>query len=212
MEKDTVIVSVEKGAMLNHQDVVSENDGNTAIEWATLLRESIAAMHSGKPTLNSKCLDAPRRRHADSKSAALAIEVAQLLYPGPVNSTTAPVIKYEKDIVLLRKTIIAQQNERIERATREHETWRKRILDQGPWNETNDRWTRAAPAQPMPVTISDRDSLSNIFKHLSIGRGLNPTSNARVLPMNKEPYYGSETLEFEKGIVYEDGRLDLCKK
>lgn len=26
-----------------------------------------------------------------------------------------------------------------------------------------------------------------------------------------EPYYGVDVAEFEKGILYEDGRMDLCK-
>ena len=212
MEENGGFLSAEKGAVPDYRDFLSKNNGIDAVEWAALLRDSFAAMHCGKPIPNTKCLDVPRRRHAEPISAALSVEVARLLYPAPADSTIAPVIKYEKDVLSLRKVIVAQQNERIERVTREHETWRKRILDQGPWDETNDRWNEGAPAQPMPVTISDRESLNNIFEHLGMGGSLMPTSEARVLPMNKEPYYGSETLEFEKGIVYEDGRLDLCKK
>ena len=205
--------STEKGPISDNWDLLNDHEGLVdAVEWAALLRESFTAIHSGKPIPNPRCSDAPRRRHADPKSAALSVEVARLLYPAPADSTIAPVIKYEKDVVLLRRTIVAQQNERIERETHEHETWRKRILEQGPWDETNDHWAEGAPAQPMPVAVSDRNSLNNIFEHLSMGGSLSPTSDARVLPMKAEPYYGCETLEFEKGIMYEDGRLDLCKK
>ena len=107
-----------------------------------------------------------------------------------------------------------QRNEQDVLASGENGTWRKRVLSQGPWDEVNDTWTEGAVALPMPVTISDRESLTHIFEHLSMNGGMKATqiSQTQVLPMRKEPNYDSETLEFEKGIVYEDGRLDLCKK
>ena len=214
MEQLQADLSTEQVSSAEVRHVLREDDVAVATEWASLLRGSLAAMCAGEPVLDTTCFDAPRRRHADPRNAALSIEIARLLYPAPSDSVTSPVIKYEKDIVLLRKAITTQRNERIALATREHETWRKRILDQGPWDEMNDSWTDGAPALPMPVSISDRDSLANIFEHLSMDGNMkrNLTSDAQAFPLTKEPYYGSETLEFEKGIVYEDGRLDMCKK
>lgn len=193
---------------------LSEDDVAIATEWASLLRSNLATLYAGDPVLDGTCLNAPRRHHADSRNAALAVEIAKLLYPTPSDSLTSPMIKYEKVVVLLRKALITQRLEQTAHATTEHEPWRKRILAQGPWDEINDRWTECAPALPMPVTISDRESLAEIFEHLSMDGNMtrNPTSDAQVFAVGKEPYYGSETLEFEKGIVYEDGRLDLCKK
>ena len=184
------------------------NVHGSATEWAVLLRENLAALNSGKEIPDTICQAAPRRRHAGTERELL-IGIAQLLYPAPTDSTIAPVIKYEKDIILLRKAI-SDQNE--QRELENNETWSKRIRSQGPWDETKDLWTEAVPAQPMPVTISDRESLSDIFSHLSLGGELTPSLDAQILTTGNESYYEVETLEFEKGIVYKDGRLDLCKK
>ncbi|KAM0797751.1 hypothetical protein BDR22DRAFT_824019 [Usnea florida] len=118
------------------------------------------------------------------ESADLAHEVAELLYPSESNSNTSQVIKYEKDIVLLRKTIQAKpKSNKLAQVQAKHQPeCKKRILRQGPWDEVNDVLPLTSrPALPMPGS-----------------RG-------------QEPYNGVDTGEFEKGILYEDGRMDLCK-
>ncbi len=193
----------------NHPDpnCVAYHVNRIATQWAALLRENLAALYAGSDIPDTLCDKAPRRRRAEPQRA-LAIEIAQLLYPAPTDSTISPVIKYEKDIVLLRKAI-AHRNEARDLARKV--TWRQRILEQGPWDKVNDPWSEAVLAQPMPVSISDSESLTQTFQHLSLGGGLTPTFDAHVSTSN-EPYYGVEQLEFEKGIVYKDGRLDLCKQ
>ncbi|KAK4697867.1 hypothetical protein P7C71_g264, partial [Lecanoromycetidae sp. Uapishka_2] len=179
-------------------------------EWASLLRKELQAMFNGEAP-HPDCLRAPRRRHADSMSAALAIRIATLLYPAPSDAELSQVIKYEKDIVLLRKEINA--NIRMEEETtlsqKDENTWKDRILKQGPWNEIKDAVSHAgAPSLPMPVKISDHESLAPFFEHLSMGG----THDNFIAANGKEAYYQTDIAEFKKGILYEDGRMDLCKK
>jgi Ran GTPase-activating protein (RanGAP) involved in mRNA processing and transport len=66
----------------------------------------------------------------------------------------------------------------------------------------------------MPVVVSDAASLEPFFQHLR----QNGTSDAYSLVSGSlasdfsEPIYHSKALEFPKGVLYEDGRMDLCKK
>ena len=66
------------------------------------------------------------------------------------------MIKYEKDIVRLRKAIRAQQKavELAKAEARHAPEWKRRVLSQGPWDEGRDPLPlTGAPALPMPVTI-----------------------------------------------------------
>ena len=92
----------------------------------------------------------------DQNSATLAHEVAGLLYPSDSDTHISQVIKYEKDVVLLRKAIQAKQkeDELAKSEARHRSEWRQRILRQGPWDEVKDPLPlTGAPALPMPVTI-----------------------------------------------------------
>ncbi len=63
----------------------------------------------------------------------------------------------------------------------------------------------------MPVEQSDKESLAPFFAHLRNGgtHQLPSTFNAGVA--GTEPYYDTTLIEFEKGVLYSDGRIDLCK-
>lgn len=106
-----------------------------------------------------------------------------------------------------RRTAIAEATKRHERSN-----WIKRISKQGPWDEQNDPlFYFGAPSLPMPVEQSDKESLSPFFAHLRNGGTyeLNPGVDGAVTGV--EPYYNTELIEFEKGVLYSDGRVDLCK-
>ena len=75
--------------------------GLAADEWVELIQEGLRSLTVGEP-LNKKCLSAPRRRHADPDSAALALRIAARLYPAPSDSLLPQVIKYEKGKFLPR--------------------------------------------------------------------------------------------------------------
>jgi len=86
------------------QDVDPTIDGLGATEWVELIRDELQNMASGEP-LDPKCLSAPRRRHADPESATLAVQIAALLYPAPIDSSIPQVIKYEKGMFSPRSSL-----------------------------------------------------------------------------------------------------------
>jgi Ran GTPase-activating protein (RanGAP) involved in mRNA processing and transport len=71
---------------------------------------------------------------------------------------------------------------------------------------------KGAPSLPMPVEISDARSLTPFFNHLKHDGSYETASDATGQSQTAaEPYYNVPTLEFDKGVLYEDGRMDLCK-
>jgi len=72
--------------------------------------------------------------------------------------------------VALRKAILAQGKAKEEARLQDwylHPPWKARVKAQGPWDEVNDPWSMAgAPALPMPVEISDEESLTPFFAHI----------------------------------------------
>ena len=106
-----------------------------------------------------------------------------------------------------RRTSIAKATERNNKAN-----WIKRISKQGPWNPTTDPLSLAgAPSLPMPVEQSDKDSLAPFFAHLRNGGTHERDQEGNTGAAGIEPYYNTELIEFEKGVLYADGRIDLCK-
>ncbi|KAF2166882.1 hypothetical protein M409DRAFT_66427 [Zasmidium cellare ATCC 36951] len=87
--------------------------------------------------------------------------------------------------------------------------WITKISSQGPWDESSDPLPLSgAPALPMPVEIAHPTTLAPFFQHLSTGGTHEPAPNGVV---GVEPYGDAELIEFEKGVLYADGRVDLCK-
>lgn len=70
----------------------------------------------------------------------------------------------------LRKAILAQEKAKEEARLQErypNVPWKARVKAQGPWDEVNDPWSLAGtPALPMPVEISDEESLTPFFAHI----------------------------------------------
>ncbi|PKX88665.1 uncharacterized protein P174DRAFT_414860 [Aspergillus novofumigatus IBT 16806] len=91
--------------------------------------------------------------------------------------------------------------------------WSDRILAQGPWDQTvTQGMLKGAPSLPMPVEISDAGSLTPFFNHLKNDGSYETASDAKGESQPAaEPYHSVPTLEFNKGVLYEDGRMDLCK-
>ena len=105
--------------------------------------------------------------------------------------------------------------------------WTQRILQQGPWDEGSDPLPlTGASALPMPVKIALPSDLAPFFMHLKTRGGSSTVFSSTEdiwssikdgdfvhtgLQVAKEPYYGVEMCELKKGVLYEDGRMDLCK-
>ncbi len=124
-----------------------------------------------------------------------------MLYPSYADSRLPQVIKYEKDIVVLRKAALAKRKEvEVARAEkRRNPEWKRRVRSQGPWDEEKDPLAlTGVSALPMPVEIryvglggvlemrewladdgvSGEESLRAFFDHLS-GGGTHDTLNVR---------------------------------
>ncbi|KAK5163719.1 uncharacterized protein LTR77_010392 [Saxophila tyrrhenica] len=188
--------------------------------WTDLIRKNLITEQAiqmenndGEDTvfsIDEEIMNAPRRKSARD---ALAHEVAARLYPDLAESLAA-IIKYEKDIVVLRSMVLAQRQAVIAEATERNNrvNWVKRITKQGWWDEIHDSLPlTGAPSLPMPVEQSGKESLAPFFAHLQNGGTvkLDPASSGGVSGV--EPYYDTELVEFEKGVLYSDGRIDLCK-
>lgn len=65
-----------------------------------------------------------------------------------------------------------------------------------------------ALAKPMPVKVSEAAQLAPFFKHLRNGGGFRVDAEGRE---TEEEYYGVQMGEWDKGMLYQDGRMDLCK-
>lgn len=199
---------------------------NQASHWANIIlsqleivrpyRESQYEDILSSNVIDESIMNAPRRRSADPFVAALAQDIAHLLYPsheGPL----AALIQYEKDIVRLRRLVTLQRKRAIELSTKRNNLldWSKRILKQGPWDPVADPVSLTGPpAIPMPVKIAEKDDLTPFFEHLALGGTEEASSTVRAAEdaINiEEPYYSVSSLEFEKGVLYADRRMDLCK-
>lgn len=195
--------------------------------WAALIQKNLSTAHSvgfadsddedtSPLRVDEEIMNAPRRK---GPREVLARNIAMRLYPASLGSL-APIIQYEKDIIMLRhlvrdqrRSAIATASERNARANRI-----KRIARQGPWDEEKDPLSyKGVSSLPMPVEQSEPGSLAPFFAHLAVDGTHEPTSTAgpedaqASFSLGTEPYYHTELIEFEKGVLYSDGRVDLCK-
>lgn len=199
-------------------------DPQFAQDWATKLQQQLLLVSSypnledvpSSITIDEGILEAPRRRAADAGAAELANQIAQLMYPPENTSSLFPIIQYEKDLVRLRKLVILQRKRTIDDNTKRKElmSWAPRIIKQGAWNPVADPVSlNGAPSLPMPVEIADLESLAPFFQHIALGGNVAKTSTVHgdEAVEIEEPYYNTPSLEFEKGVMYSDNRMDLCK-
>ncbi|KAH7356069.1 hypothetical protein BKA66DRAFT_515692 [Pyrenochaeta sp. MPI-SDFR-AT-0127] len=138
------------------------------------------------------------------------------MYPPVDNASPFSIIQYEKDLVRLRKLVILQRKRTIDDNTKRKElmSWAPRIIKQGAWNPSTDPVSaNGASSLPMPVEIADPESLAPFFQHIALGGNVAKTSTVHgdEAVEIEEPYYNIPSLEFEKGVMYSDNRMDLCK-
>ena len=206
------------------QDAGQPVNQQLAQEWATKIQQQLRLIDSFEDleqvplsiNIDESILDAPRRKAADASAAKLARAIAQVMHPSPDTESLFPVIQYEKDLIRLRKLVILQRKRTIEENTKRNElmNWSPRIIKQGAWNPTVDPVSQAgAPSLPMPVEIATPESLAPFFQHLALGGDVTKasTTHGEEAVEIEEPFYHTTSLEFEKGVVYSDNRMDLCK-
>ncbi|TKW58977.1 hypothetical protein CTA1_1642 [Colletotrichum tanaceti] len=155
-----------------------------------------------------------------------------MLHPAIHDNAVSPVIRYEAARVRLRAWVALQRKYDIFAATKRNgHSFRgltggaapgvhapvlaTRILAQGPWNPASFPVALAGTkAIPVPVAVADIADLAPFFDHLGQGgtHEFDEKSAGTSLDGGKgEPYHGIKAAEFPKGVVYEDGRMDLCK-
>lgn len=186
-------------------DIIPDAD---AVRLTTVLRDDLNALDAGRP-ISPCALTAPRRRSA--RNSALASAVAVHLFPDDADEPLHALIQYERAIVDLRAAYTTQERLEREKAMLDNRlnTWAGRIEAQGPWDEINDPLSLEGPeAIPMPVKISSAESLAPFFGYLAQGGDFEGRGDMMV---QLEPFYEEPYIEFEKGVLYRDKRMDLCK-
>ncbi|KAF4775365.1 leucine rich repeat protein [Colletotrichum scovillei] len=193
--------------------------------------DEILSLPMDRIRLPDELFSLPRRKSARSR---LAEAVATLLYPATHDNAVSPVIRYDAARVKLRAWVALQRKHDIFAATKRNghsfrgltggaapgvhaPVWASRILAQGPWDPSKFPVSLAGTkAIPMPVSVADAADLAPFFNHLERGgtHELDEASGSlgtRLDGGKGEPFYGVKGAEFRKGVVYQDGRMDLCK-
>lgn len=190
--------------------------------------DEIIALPLNKHRIDDALHDLPRRRSARHN---LAVAIAPMLYPVHEGSLTA-IIRFDADRVRLRAWAALQRRYDMLMATirNGHTTqglssgaapgvqapvWASRILSQGAWDPAKHPVSLdGVPAIPMPVEIAHEADLAPFLHHLESGGTHELHGHEKGFELDGgrgEPYYGVQGAEFRKGVVYEDGRMDLCK-
>ncbi|KAL7928757.1 hypothetical protein V8C35DRAFT_317226 [Trichoderma chlorosporum] len=201
-------------------DVLKPSQGYTA--------DDILALPLDKHRVADILYDLPSRK---STRHNLAVAIASLLHPVHDGSLTA-IIRYDADRVRLRAWASLQRRYDLLQATKRNgrmapgmtggveagvqaPAWASRITKQGPWNPTTKPISLdGTKAIPMPVRVSQEAELAPFFEHLSNSGSHEIDGVEGAVELhdgNGEPYYSVRGAEFRKGVVYEDGRMDLCK-
>ncbi|KAF2829002.1 leucine rich repeat protein [Ophiobolus disseminans] len=138
------------------------------------------------------------------------------MYPHLDRGTLGPIIKYEEDLVRLRRLVASQRRRIVEENTKRREliSWAPRIIKQGAWDPISDPVSLdGAPSLPMPVEFAEPESLAPFLQHLAVNGkvpNVSTIDNGTTVSIT-EPYYQTPAIEFERGVEYSDGRMDLCK-
>jgi NLR family CARD domain-containing protein 3 len=201
----------------NQTILKAAEDNNTSIDNLRprnyTMEDQISTLHSielGDYSNEEGIQALPRRRPKSQRP--LAMQLANTMYPE--DTDIAAIIKYERLISLAKSIVRNKQKTRLASKSQ------ARMLQiQGPWaGQVFDPVDLKGPeAIPMPVEIGKADDFAPIFQFLAHESfedanrdGFRP--NLEFLKRNEEFTGNVPLLEFRRGIIYEDGRLDLCKK
>lgn len=207
--------------MITHMDdILKPSHGYTA--------DDILELPLDRHRIQDILHDLPSRK---STRHNLAVAVSSLLHPVHDGSLTS-IIRYDADRVRLRAWASLQRRYDLLQATKRNgkmapgmtggveagvqaPAWASRITGQGPWDAVKKPISLDGPrAVPMPVQIAQEEELAPFFEHLSKSgdHEIDGVNGAVELhDGNGEPYYSVRGAEFRRGVVYEDGRMDLCK-
>lgn len=162
-------------------------------------------------------LHLPRRRPHSQREEAQRI--ANIMFPD--SSSEKAIIQYEEQ----RKHAVAAYRRDKAAALERHKQYleaKRPDRRHAPWDPVRDP-VELPKAAPMPVTVGEKEDFKDCFAFLRSTDGsrvealMNMPDPSSSLPaslgvtVGAEPGHGTRLLEFRRGVVYEDGRLDLCK-
>jgi hypothetical protein len=151
----------------------------------------------------------PRRQNKSQRP--LAIQLSTTVWPGLTE--IAALIKYERLTVYSKQVVRQRQADSLRAAQVKDNKGGKLLKIQGPWaGQGLDPVDLKGPAAiPMPVSIGSFESFEPIFSFLAENKSITEAGESHGTH-GIELLWKNPLLEFERGIVYEDGRVDLCKK
>ncbi|KAG4415444.1 hypothetical protein IFR04_011438 [Cadophora malorum] len=168
----------------------------------------------------------PRRRNKSQRPFAL--QLAKKLFPDTTDLVA--LIQYERLTLPAQQAVRQKQRDRLALELQpKNNAGGKLIRIQGPWagQDVDPIGLKGPTAIPMPVAIGTAEDFEPIFAFLeqdtAFGHVSGPgpfKSTFEFVSADKnftgtrgtELLWKSPLLEFKRGIVYDDGRLDLCKK
>ncbi|KAF9207745.1 hypothetical protein BGZ49_010646 [Haplosporangium sp. Z 27] len=150
----------------------------------------------------------PRRRNKSQRP--LAMQLAKILYADL--SEIAAIIQYDRLTSPAKAIVLSRRKERAV-AQSQAKSQSKLLEIQGPWagQDVDPGDLKGPAAIPMPVTIGETTDFEPIFGFLSEDKAITEAGDMQGTH-GLELTWETPILEFKRGIVYEDGRLDLCKK
>lgn len=112
------------------------------------------------------------------------------------------------ELKALRNSERAQRKEELEAKISQQSSWPQKIAAQGPWDPVRDSGFSldGPPSLPMPVKITDTAEFEPFFDHIK-ANGSYMDAGTRLGEKSNEQAYDVETLEFPRGVLYEDGRM-----
>jgi Ran GTPase-activating protein (RanGAP) involved in mRNA processing and transport len=151
----------------------------------------------------------PRRQNKSQRP--LAVQLSTTLWPELTE--IAALIRYERLSIYSKQVVRQKQADKLRAAQFQDNKGGRLLKIQGPWaGQELDPVDLTGPAAiPMPVSIGSFESFEPIFSFLAENKGITEAGESHGTH-GIELLWKSPLLEFERGIVYEDGRLDLCKK
>lgn len=152
----------------------------------------------------------PRRRNKSQRPLALAL--AKTLFPEVPD--IAAIIQYERLTTPAKAIVRQRQKERVDAQLQPRNNLGGKLLKiQGPWpgQEIDPVDLKGPVAIPMPVQVGRTEDFKPIFAFLAQDKTITEDGDVQGTH-GIELVWKTPLLEFNRGIVYEDGRLDLCKK
>jgi hypothetical protein len=157
----------------------------------------------------------PRRRPHPQRPAAQDLACAAFPNETPLKA----LILYEQVRSKATASVRAARRARLENQPLGDNAGGRLMVLQGPWKgqELDPVDLNGPEALPMPVAVPGAEVFRGIFGFLSHNGDVEQivSGDSKVVPkgarIGQELLWGTSFVEFDRGIVYTDGRLDLCK-